>query len=414
MKKIKVVMLNEIITQISRRSFWIITLSAPLMGALILVIVGAINRNAEFSEALSGVVNNPVETRPEGFVDPGGLIRAIPEGFPQGVLLQYPDEASASAALVAGDISAYYLLPADYVNEGKIFFVAENYNLLETGSERSGMFNWVVDVNLLGGDANLTSLANGPFRVDQISLAPISEPEVDESNPMAYWMPYAVAFLFYMIIIITASLLLSNISREKENRVIEILLNSVTPTQLMTGKIIGLGLTSLFQVAILLVSGYFLVNLSGTAISLPVGFELPPSILAWGILYFLLGYAVYASLMAGVGALAPNMREGSQLTIVVMLPLIIPLFFSSSVFMTEPNGTLATAISLFPLSTPVAMMSRLAAGGVPWWQPPLAAVLLALTAVLVVRSVAGMFRAQTLLSGQPLKVNTYLKALMGK
>ena len=414
MKKIKVVMLNEIITQISRRSFWIITLSAPLIGALILVIVGAINRNAEFSEALSGVVNNPVETRPEGFVDPGGLIRAIPEGFPQGVLLQYPDEASASAALVAGDISAYYLLPADYVNEGKIFFVAENYNLLETGSERSGMFNWVVDVNLLGGDANLTSLANGPFRVDQISLAPISEPEVDESNPMAYWMPYAVAFLFYMIIIITASLLLSNISREKENRVIEILLNSVTPTQLMTGKIIGLGLTSLFQVAILLVSGYFLVNLSGTAISLPVGFELPPSILAWGILYFLLGYPVYASLMAGVGALAPNMREGSQLTIVVMLPLIIPLFFSSSVFMTEPNGTLATAISLFPLSTPVAMMSRLAAGGVPWWQPPLAAVLLALTAVLVVRSVAGMFRAQTLLSGQPLKVNTYLKALMGK
>jgi len=169
MKKIKVVMLNEIITQISRRSFWIITLSAPLIGALILVIVGAINRNAEFSEALSGVVNNPVETRPEGFVDPGGLIRAIPEGFPQGVLLQYPDEASASAALVAGDISAYYLLPADYVNEGKIFFVAENYNLLETGSERSGMFNWVVDVNLLGGDANLTSLANGPFRVDQIS-----------------------------------------------------------------------------------------------------------------------------------------------------------------------------------------------------------------------------------------------------
>ena len=237
---------------------------------------------------------------------------------------------------------------------------------------------------------------------------------MDESNPLAYWMPYAVAFLFYMMIIITSSLLLGNISKEKENRVIEILLNSVTPTQLMTGKIIGLGLTSLFQVAILLVSGYFLVNLSGNAFSLPSGFELPPSILAWGILYFLLGYAVYASLMAGVGALAPNMREGSQLTIVVMLPLIIPLFFSSSVFMNDPNGAIATAISMFPLSTPVAMMSRLSAGGVPWWQPPLAAVLLVLTAVLVVRSVAGMFRAQTLLSGQPIKVKTFLRALVGK
>ena len=82
--------------------------------------------------------------------------------------------------------------------------------------------------------------------------------------------------------------------------------------------------------------------------------------------------------------------------------------------MMEPNGPIATALSLFPLSTPVAMMSRLSAGGVPWWHPWLAAVLLALTAVLVVKAVAGMFRAQTLLSGQPIKARTYLKALFGK
>jgi ABC-2 type transport system permease protein len=115
-----------------------------------------------------------------------------------------------------------------------------------------------------------------------------------------------------------------------------------------------------------------------------------------------------------LGALAPNLREASQVTFVIMIPLILPLFFSSTVFMSEPNGPIATAFSLFPLSTPVAMMARLAAGGVPWWQPPLAAVLLALTAVLIVRAVAGMFRAQSLLSGQPIKVGVYLKALVGK
>ena len=414
MKKIKVVMLHEIITQVSRRSFWIITLGVPLMAALVLVVVNTISRNAAVSEAVSEVVNNPVETRPDGFVDPGGLIKAIPADFPSGLLVQYPDETAAKASLENGEISGYYLLPAGYVEEGQIFYITENYNLLRSTTENSGEFNWVVDVNLLNGDANLASLVNHPYNVQDRSLAPASEPQVDESNTLAYWLPYGVAFLFYMIIIITSSLLLSNVSKEKENRVIEILLNSVTPTQLMTGKIIGLGLTSLLQVAILLLSGYFAVNLSGTALSLPSGFELPPSIIAWGILYFLLGYAVYASLMAGVGALAPNMREGSQLTIVVMLPLIAPLFFSSSVFMNEPNGTFATVFSLFPLSTPVAMMSRLAAGGVPWWQPPLAAVLLALTAVLVVRSVAGMFRAQTLLSGQPINVKNYLRALVGR
>ena len=172
MKKIKVVLLHEIITQISRKSFWIITLAIPVMGALMMVVVGAINRNADISEAVSGVVNNPVETRPEGFVDPGGLIKAIPEDFPQGLFVQYPDEAAATASLQAGDIAAFYVLPEDYVDEGKIYFVAENFNLLESGSERSGMFNWVVDVNLLGGDANLTSLSNGPFQVEWISLAP--------------------------------------------------------------------------------------------------------------------------------------------------------------------------------------------------------------------------------------------------
>jgi len=136
--------------------------------------------------------------------------------------------------------------------------------------------------------------------------------------------------------------------------------------------------------------------------------------LAWGIIFFILGYAVYASLMAGLGALAPNMREASQVTIVIMLPLIIPLFFSSSVFVSDPNGPIATVLSIFPLSAPVAMMARLASGGVPAWQLVLTAFLLAVTAVLIVRGVAGMFRAQALLSGQPIKIKTYLQALLGR
>jgi ABC-2 type transport system permease protein len=118
--------------------------------------------------------------------------------------------------------------------------------------------------------------------------------------------------------------------------------------------------------------------------------------------------------MAGLGALAPNLREATQVTFVIMLPLIIPLFFSSSVFMNDPNGPIATGLSLFPLSAPVAMMARLSAGGVPWWHPWLAAGLLAVTAAVIVRMVAGMFRAQALLSGQPIKVKTYFQALIGK
>jgi ABC-2 type transport system permease protein len=132
------------------------------------------------------------------------------------------------------------------------------------------------------------------------------------------------------------------------------------------------------------------------------------------LVFFLLGYAVYASLMAGLGALAPNLREASQATFMITLPLMVPLFLASSVFMQAPNGMIAIVLSLFPLSAPVAMMARLSAGGVVWWQPWLAVALLAGTIIIIVRAVAGMFRAQALLSGQGFKFKTFFLALAGK
>jgi len=231
---------------------------------------------------------------------------------------------------------------------------------------------------------------------------------------MTMWVPYTVTLLYYMLIIGSASLLLSGISKEKENRIMEILLTSATPRQLLTGKIIGLGMVGLLQTILWAGTTYLLLNLSGRTFNLPSAIHLPASFLVWGLVFFLLGYAVYASLMAGLGALAPNLREASQVTFVILLPLIVPLFFSNNVFAEAPHGALATGLSLFPLSAPVAMMARLSVGGVAWWQPPLAALLLAVTAVLIVRAVAGMFRAQAMLSGQPIKVKTYLRALLGK
>jgi ABC-2 type transport system permease protein len=217
-----------------------------------------------------------------------------------------------------------------------------------------------------------------------------------------------------MLIVGSATLLLNNISKEKENRVIEVLLTSVTTGQLLTGKILGLGIVGLGQTLFWFGTSYLLLNLSGRAFHLPSAIHLPVSFLLWGLVFFILGYAVYASLMAGLGALAPNLREASQTTFIITLPLIIPLFLSSSVFMQAPNGTIATALSLFPLSAPVAMMARLSAGGVEWWQPLMAALLLAASAVLIVRAVAGMFRAQTLLLGQAFNLKAYLRALAGK
>jgi ABC-2 type transport system permease protein len=195
--------------------------------------------------------------------------------------------------------------------------------------------------------------------------------------------------------------------------VVEILLSTITPRQLLSGKIVGLGLAGLLQTVVWIGTGYSLLRLSGRSFNLPPDFQLPPSILFWGLIFFLLGYGVYASLMASVGALVPNLREASQATIVVVLPMIIPLMLIS-ILIQDPNGALSIGLSLFPLTAPVAMMTRLAAGTVPAWQVALSALILLVTAVLIMRAVARMFRAQTLLTGQPFELRRLIAALAGR
>jgi ABC-2 type transport system permease protein len=412
MKKILIVTKNEIITILSRPSFWIAVLGIPLAASIIFAVVGALQKNTVASQTVSQVFVGQQDTRPEGYVDLSGILREIPESVPAGAYIAYPDETSARAALGSGRIAAFYIVPEDYITRGKIRYIRPDFNPLGSNDKQSSLFTWVVQVNLAGGDWLFTNLVSGPLKLDEISLSPVAPP--DQKNPLAYWTPYAITLLFYMLIMGSASLLLSNVSKEKENRIIETLLTSVTPRQLLIGKVFGLGLVGLGQTVLWLGTSYVLLNISGRALKLPSGIHLPFSFLTWGLVFFLLGYAVYASLMAGLGALAPNLREASQATFVIMLPLIIPLFFSSTVFMNEPNGPIATGLSLFPLSAPVAMMARLSSGGVPYWQAPLAAVLLALTAVLILRGVAGMFRAQALLSGQGFNLKSYFRALVGK
>jgi len=414
MKKTTIVLKNEIITLLSRPSFWLVTLGIPIMAWLVFGLVGRLNQNSSASSILSNIFSGPAELRPEGYVDLAGLIKTIPQSIPAGTLVQFADETSARNAVVRGSIVAFYVVPKDYLKSGQLIYVRSDFNPLASGGGQSALFQRVLRINMLGGNLLLASLVNGPLKVQEVSLAPTAAQSLDNTNPLSFLLPYGVTLLFYFLIMGSSSLLLSNVSKEKETRVMETLLTSLTPTQLLTGKIIGLGLVGLLQTILWLGTGYALMNLSGKVFTLPFQFHLPISIIIWGIVFFILGYAVYASLMAGLGALAPNLREASQVTFVIMLPLIIPLFFSSSVFVTDPNGPIATTLSIFPLSAPVAMMARLASGGVPWWQPPLVALLLAVTAVFIVRAVASMFRAQALLSGQPIKIKSYLQALLGR
>ena len=417
MTKMWQVLRFEIVTLVSRFSFWFGLLGLPLIGFIVFAVAAFINLNASAGNPSQNPMNSlgqlfsaPVETRPFGLVDQSGLIKTIPESFTE-TLIVYSATDQASQALARDEVRGYFVVPGDYLQQGKITYYQKTFNVFSEDN-REGLIASVLASNLLP-DATLLERYNNPIKVKEQPLAPPSTPQREEDNALTFFIPYAVMMLFYIVILGSASLMLSSISKEKENRVIETLMVSVTPTDLLTGKMIALGLVGLLQVLIWSSSGLIGLVLGGTVFSLSSAFQLSPTILLWGILFFLLGYAVYACLMEGIGALAPNLREGSQATTLVILPLIVPLFMINALIQ-DPNGSISTVLSIFPLTAPTTMMLRLSSATVPPWQILLALVLLAATAYLIVRVVAGLFRAQTLLSGQPFNVRRFLLALIGR
>jgi ABC-2 type transport system permease protein len=410
MNKTLLVLKHELITILSRPSFLFVIFGIPIIGASIFFIAGRLSKGSSAQNILSQLISSPSTVQAEGYVDLAGIIKKIPDSVQAGVLVSFPDEASALLALENDNISAYYIIPTDYIESGKIIYIRPDFNPIGS-SDRSELFEWILNVNLLGGDVQTAALINGPLTTQKVSLSP--EPQRDANNMLTYFLPYGVMMLFYIILLSAASLLLNRVAKEKENRVMEILMISVTPRQLLSGKIIGLGLVGLLQIVVWVGTGRILLARSGTTFNLPIEFQLPNSFLAWGLIFFLLGYAVYASLMAGLGALVPNLREASQATILVIFPLIIPIFLNS-ILINEPNSLVSIILSLFPFTSPVAMMTRLAAGNVPLWQTLLAVVLLAITAIMVVHAVVRMFHAQTILSGQPFSRKLFFNTLLGK
>lgn len=410
MQKTWLVLKHELLTILRSKSFLFALFGLPLIGALLTWGVSLINQNPEVSQAARSLLVEATQFQREGYVDLGGLVKTVPADISADALRAYPDETSARAALAAGEIDAFYLIPAEYIGKGELIYIRPDFNPLSS-TRQSSQMRYLLQTNLLGGDTTLAERVNKPLSLKIRPLA--ADKERDQDSLLTFFLPYGVTILFYMVILGSASLLLSSVTKEKENRIIEILMLSATPLQLLSGKILGLGLVGLLQTLVWGGISFTLLRLSGAMFSLPAAFQLPTSFLVWGLVFFVLGYALYSSLMAGIGALVPNMRESGQATFVVMMPMIVPMMLIS-VFVQDPNGLLSTILSIFPLTAPVAMMTRLSAGEVPVWQPWLAAALLAITAVFVIRAMAGLFRAQTLLAGQGFTLKRFFGALVGK
>jgi len=353
----------------------------------------------------------------QGYVDRSELIRTLPAQIPGGSLVAFANQERAQEALTRGDIDGYYIIDADYLSSGELILVQPAYDPLAATSVGSAM-EWVLLVNLLDGNQVLATAVLDPLQVQAVAWEPGSgasqgtEVSSEEAG-LIRLIPMLVMLLVYGSILMGSGLLLRSVSEEKKSRVIEILLVSVHPRQLMTGKIMGLGIAGLLQAGIWTGLGYLFLRLLGGPVAQPVGLNLSPAAIVWIAAFMVLGYLVYAALYAGAGALVPDWRKARSASLLLAVPALVG--FEIGLFTTDnPNGLLAVVTSLFPLTAPMIMVKRLVVGGVPTWQLWVASGAMVLTIPLVVRAVAHMFQAQYLLSGEPFSARRYFRLLLGR
>lgn len=427
MQKSMLVMRQEIIHKLRSTGYVMIAFVLPVAAVAILSVVKLIQAHSA-DDGSGGTVNSSTEFQlaVEGFVDPNGLIRVIPGEF-QEYLFAYEDEEQAKRTLQSGEITAYYVIPGDYLETGKIYYVYPN-----TKSYLSDGQAWVMEktlmTNLLDADMELTNRVWNPIRYYEetnISIqSPAGELPVEncsrpgascETNDLVRYMPSIMVALFFAAFMTSSSMLFNSIGKEKENRIIEVLLLSISPRQLLAGKTLGLGFVGLLQTTVWLGAVYISFNLGGSTLNLPENFLFPADILIWGLIFFFGGYGLYANLMAGAGALVPRMKEAGVANFIAMFPL----FFGYSFGLMAPLADAADSaflvfLSLFPLTSPVVMIMRLTNSVVPVWQPLLSALLLFITAYFALRAVSAMFHTGNLLSGQLFSLKRYLAAMTGR
>ena len=399
---------NEIITTLSRKSFIIFAFVIPVLAVFVFFIIHQI-RAVKPSGSSSGEKKEASgKLQTEGYIDYAGLIRAIPDSFPPNILLPFPDEQSAREAMRSKTIHAYYIIPEDFIETGNLIYVNPDFNLISSGKQ-TWIMRRTLSANLLDNDPETIQKFNNVMNVKERALAPSQVP--DTQKPEHFIIPYATSLIFVIVLLSSSSLLLYSISEEKTNRVMEILLSSITPRQILTGKILGLGILGLIQGATWVGSAIIILFLLGNTSTIPLTSLVTPMLFVWILLFFILGYFVYASLMAGLGALVPNMKEASQATILVIWPIVVSISISRYLIL-NPHGSVSTFLSLFPLTSPVVMLMRVVIGGFPWWQPLLAVAILILTILLILRAVSRMFHAVSLLSGQSFSIRRFYKSFL--
>lgn len=228
--------------------------------------------------------------------------------------------------------------------------------------------------------------------------------EAADANPLVHiFLPMALMMVVFMSVMVGATPLMQAVMEEKQARISEVLLGSVTPFQLMLGKLTGIVGVTLTTVLVYIGGAFGTLSIMGETKHFP-----EPHVILWLVIYQTLAVLMFGALFIAIGAAVSDMREAQSAMMPVMIVAMAPMFVWFYV-LKEPSSTLAVVLSLIPPATPMLMLLRLSLPpGVPAWQPLLGCVLVLLTTLFCVYAAGRIFRIGILMQGKGANLRTMM------
>lgn len=381
MKKTFLIFKHEFLYTIKRTGFIILTLALPVLALLGIAV----------SIIISGAVKPAESMTKIGYVDEvGGFDQFTTQG--NLTLVLFNTKEVATQALINKDITEYFVIPSDFISTGIVKRYIIQREVTPPPATTIAIKNFLSSNLLINKvPASTIDFVEAPLNLVTTTLTSTGTVASEQGGYLNLIVPGIFGILLALSLSFSSAYILQGLGEEKENRLMEILLSSVSTRQLISGKVLGIGAAGLVQMIVWVISIPLLLRLASSSIGGIISMiQIPANLLVLGIVYFILGYLLYAVLSASVAAVTATVREAQGLAAIYTLFAVAPFWFYS-LLMLFPNNPIWVVFSIFPFSAPVLVMLRMGMTGVPVWQ------LITSITVLVLSIIGGLWLAARLL-----------------
>lgn len=389
---------REYLQRVRSRWFVFATLGVPLLLALATGVPIWIAGQQQAAESMIAIVDR------DGALG-DGVAAALGDGGYTVVRASPSEEAGLRRRVESGELAAYLVLDRESLTAARARLVTEKSpSALRQLGIREAVIRASLETQLAGSGTDVGRMLKGGAL--EVELVGGARGGMDDP---AFAAAYVGSFVLYMVILIYAVAVMRSVLEEKTSRIVEVILSSLRPWQLMLGKILGVGAVGLTQLGVWAVvgAGAVLMGLPALMAARPelaqmseLASLLPGlGFFAYFLVFFLGGYFIYSALYAAVGAMCNSDEEAQQAQFPLMMLIVVPVFALVGVI-ERPNATLSVVLSLVPFFSPFLMFARAAGGAAPFWQVALSVVLMALTVVGVAWLAGRIYRVGILMTGK--------------